>query len=283
MPKLKRKTSHVADRTGFEIYDGPEPRPGMYPAVIKQCKITKSDAGNMMYNIVTELDTEGVEGKEQYNGWPGFPRIVMTDKEGNIVREKAFYRAVCGNEDPEIVYNDLKASEGAGKVTKIGGINPIGISCRVQVKAETYEGERRMVVDTVYPSADGAKKAAKKKEEAAEDDLLVPDDNEAEAEVDYHDMDLVDLKAFAAEHLTKVPRAKAAIISALEDYFEAQQEEEEEDNSISRDELEDMKLKELKAFALEAGIKEKKLKGLSKDEIIDELVDLGIVKDTPPF
>ena len=73
MPKLKRKTSHVSDQTGFEIYDGPEPRPGMYPAVIKQCRISESSAGNLMYNIVVELATSDVKGKEEYNGWPGFP------------------------------------------------------------------------------------------------------------------------------------------------------------------------------------------------------------------
>ena len=114
MPKLKRNTSQVSDDAIYAMYDGPVPPSGVYPGVISSCYMSVSGNGNNMINVSGLFQTKGVEGKSKYDGFRIRGRIVIVDKEANMAREKAFYRAICGKEDVEIVFADMDKGDKPG-------------------------------------------------------------------------------------------------------------------------------------------------------------------------
>ena len=151
MPKLKRNTSQVSDDAIYAMYDGPTPPSGVYPGVISSCYMSVSGNGNNMINVSGLFQTKGVEGKSKYDGFRIRGRIVIVDKEANMAREKAFYRAICGKEDVEIVFADMDKGDKPGTVTKIGGVNPVGKKVKFQIRITPDSDQYGPELDYVLP------------------------------------------------------------------------------------------------------------------------------------
>lgn len=303
MPKLKRKTSHVSDDAIYTMYDGPEPRPGVYPGVITNCYMSKSGNGNMMFNLTGVLETKGVEDKEKYDGWRGRGRIVLVDKEANLAREKTFYRALGVSEDPDIVYDKLDEEDrNSGHVSKIGNKNPVGQKVKFQVVQDNRGPEYGMVIDMVLPLAGGKsskKSSDEEEEEELEDDETV--DEEGEGVPDLKSMTLAELRALAKEKGVKATK-KADIIDELTDWYadntdSDEDEDEDEDDGFDEDDEEDEEetgyistvdansrsLKDLFEYATSNGVKRKKIEGMKKGALVKFLTNEGLISDEPPF
>jgi hypothetical protein len=317
---IKRKTSHI-ESSGFDIYTGEEPPRGGYRAVIKKCAIQKSKGDNLMYAIVVELKAKPGTPKSQYDGWPSFPYIVMTDTEGNLAREQAFYMAICGKADAEVstVADASKFKPGDKQqtpVTKIGGQNPVGKIVNVQVKDETQEdGSTRKVVDRIFRVRDeDAEDTA-----ADEPDIEDEDDEDAEGlplyeEDDLRTKGLPALRKILQDEFgmdvteAKSLKTKDALVSAIleaqdeeadedededeEDPEDDPEEEEEEEDEEDEDDEEDpeeavrAELADMDRTALKALLKKRKVEfrvttKTTDDEIREALVP--VLLEDPPF
>lgn len=311
MPKLKRSVKGAPDRTGFESYDGPEPKPGVYRGKIKTCALRESSngSGNLYYNVLIELEArKGDKENVRYDGYPAWVRLVMTEKEGNLAREKQFYRALnLKTEEPDVLHDEI---DDGGKVKKIGGKDPIGAIVKVDIKTDRYEGEQRLSPDAIYP-VDPAKEsdADADEEEPEEDDDDIDEDedfddddvedeeDEAEEEVpDYASMKLPELKRLAKDAgIDSKGKSAKALAAALTEAWEAEEDEADDDDEPEEDEEEgttvaearEWKLTQLKKFAREeGGYPAADLNGLKAPEIIEMLVDDEVLimgDDEPPF
>lgn len=283
MPKLKRQTSQVED-SGFAVYDGDEPPRGVYRGKIKQCRLRESKNGNLYFNCLVEL--EGNEGaKKQYNGWPGWTMITLTDKDANIRREKSFYRAVCGKEDVDVVYNDLDkgSEEDRGKVTKIGGKSPIGVPVLLEVRTEMYEGQQRSRGDSILPA-----KAAEERADAGEPDEPEEDDDLLEDEdVDIEDEDVEEAPGDDedADDEEADSDDENSPENAVGDDDEGDSDDSDEPD-VTREELEALPLPRLRKKVLELwgdDFEADDLKGMKKGEILDMLEEDEFIGDGDPF
>lgn len=284
MPKLIRDTSNVNYEEGLrKPYGGPMPPQGVYPGEIVSCELrTNKEKTGQYFNLLVALETKGVEGKEQYDGYPAWVMLALTNKEANLNREQAFYAAIGAGTKPEILYDDK------GQVTKIGGKKPVGAKVKVFLKHELYEGVTSAKGDTIYPFGDGAPAAAKKPVADIED---APDDEEVEVEeaetqeVDLDAMTLPQLRELAkslgiATGRKKPDTLRDEITDALADQVTEEEEAEAEAEAaeaITQEEVEKMNIIKLKKFAVESGFEADDLKGMTKDEIIEVLVDEGLV------
>lgn len=305
MPKLKRQTSHVED-SGFEIYSGPEPPAGVYRGVIAQCKIRDSKSSdNKYYNVLVRL--EGNTGnKEQYNGYPCWVMLTMTDKEANLRREKQFYRAVCNNEDPEVVYKTEGEVANGFPVTKIGGKNPEGAKVSVQIRMEADRDGvgQRPKGDTIYPLKPVEGSAVS--DEPDEDDEELEDEELEDEEDSDRRAELEAMKPSALRNLAKsdydidtAGMKKPALIEAiLEHESEAKdaedsepdeddEDEDDEDDKPDYAELAGLSLPKLRKKVLEVwgdDYDADDLKEMKKDEILEDLVENEFIEDDePPF
>lgn len=245
MPGLmKRKTSHVAP-SGFELYTGDDPRPGGYRAVVKQMHVVKSKNDNLMFNAVVELHAKPGSDKAKYDGWAGFPMIVLTEVEANIQREQALYLAICGKPDTDTKtdVDPSKFVKGDGqkaKVLTIGGVNPIGkiVNARLTTQAG-LDGVNRIVCDSLFRARD--EEGSSTDTSSIEDDI---DDIETEDVVMYEEEELKALSLPALRKLlvdefemdaaeAKAIKSKAALVAAI---LEAQEEALDDDESDEEDE-----------------------------------------------
>lgn len=288
MPSLKRNVKHAPDRSGFEVYDGPSTIPaGLYEGVLKSVKLQKTRAGDYMFRLVVELDDKSTERKERTVGFPAFGNLVLMEKEALLAREKAFYRAVCGQDDVHVVYED-GVDDGPVKVTKIGGKNPVGVRVKAEIQDDTYQGETRSVLNAVYPLGKPttpvtSDAAADEPEDEPEEETDGPDEADAEARE-------AELKALGVAALRKIAKEldldtdgvkKAELIEAIldEEFGEAgdadedegdepEDEEDEEDEDSTDDEEEEDDESELVAL-------EKELAGMDRAGIKAKLKELG--------
>lgn len=175
MPTLK--FGHLdevdTDSSGFEIYDGPTPKPGIYTAKIKVMRVKMSKAGNAYFSILTEFCDDSSADKAETVGFPLWVNITPGEAEVQQIRTAQLFRAICGKKGPNVTHEDL---DDGGKVLKVGGKDPLGTEVRVEVKREVYEGESRAVAQSILPS--------KAKKEDVEEIDEVEEDEEIEAEVE---------------------------------------------------------------------------------------------------
>ena len=123
MPKLTRKTSHVDARKPFGVYDGETPTPGNYPGVIKSVALRTFSTGTQAFNVLVELEAPADSPHSKYNGFPAWTQIFLGEHEASIARENAFYQAVSGKSDVDVVFDD-KSEKKEPPITKIGGVKP---------------------------------------------------------------------------------------------------------------------------------------------------------------
>lgn len=290
MPKLKRNTSQVSDDAIYAMYDGPTPPSGVYPGVISSCYMSVSGNGNNMINVSGLFQTKGVEGKSKYDGFRIRGRIVIVDKEANMAREKAFYRAICGKEDVEIVFADMDRGDKPGTVTKIGGVNPVGKKVKFQIRITPDSDQYGPELDYVLPlgleiSSDDEDLEEVEVEEEDEDEVLVDEDDE-DGVPDFHNMGLKELRELA-KSVGISSTKKTDIIDELTDYYadnaEPEEDEDEQSGLWTSEEAGMKSLAELQDYAKEQGLKAKKFSGMKKNALIKFLTNEGLLSNEPPF
>ena len=285
MPKLKRKTSQVPDEAIYAMYDGPIPPSGVYPGVITSCYMSTSSNGNPMINVSGVLETAGVEGKEKYNGYRQRGRVVIVDKEANMAREKAFYRAIAGKEDVELVYTDMDKGDKPGTITKVGGVNPVGKKVKFQIRSRPDEDQYGPDLDYILPF--GPASSAKAVEEDDEEEDIVEEEELEEGEgvvPDYHSMSLTELRKFAESEHDITTKAKKDILAALDEIYSEDEDDEVEETGLwTSDEARSSSLEDLQAYSAEHGVKAKKISGMKKGALVKFLAAQNLLSDTPPF
>ena len=289
MPKLKRNTSQVSDDAIYAMYDGPTPPSGVYPGVISSCYMSVSGNGNNMINVSGLFQTKGIEGKSKYDGFRIRGRIVIVDKEANMAREKAFYRAICGKEDVEIVFADMDKGDKPGTVTKIGGVNPVGKKVKFQIRITPDSDQYGPELDYVLPlgleiSSDDEDLEEVEIEEEDEDEVLVDEDEDEDDIPDFRNMGLKELRDLARSVGIKATK-KTDIIDELTDYYadNAEPEEDEQSGLWTSEEAGMKSLSELQDYAKEQGVKAKKFAGMKKNALIKFLTNEELLSNEPPF
>lgn len=300
MPRLKRSTSGTPD-SGFTIYDGPEPGVGAYRGVIKRATVRMSSNDNPYYNVLVEFK-DNVDGKSQYDGYPSWTMITMTDKEANLRREKNFYRAIGVSEDPTLDYN-----EETGEIKKVGtktGAQLLGLPVVVNMRMDDRGSIRG---DEIFPSkvkTVSAKDIAEDEPGEDEDEeLLESEDEETEEMSDEEAERRAELEALRLPALRKAAKdseaditgisAKAEIIDAIIDAeFGAEAEDEDEE---AEDEWEHtweefnsirtlVKVKAAVLAAFPDDYSKEDLADMKKEDILQMLIEDEMVADpNPPF
>lgn len=151
MGKFNRNYSDVERREGGDGYNGDVPTPGIYDAILTSCKDHTSAAGNDGVEWIFEIT------EEPFAGWHGW---VYTNDDSAAWKEVQILEAVGIMEPGD---DNLKTTH--EKIVKDAG------ACRVKVKNETYEGEKRGKITVILPPKEGGskKKGGKKKGKKDED------------------------------------------------------------------------------------------------------------------
>ena len=294
MPKIVRDTTGVNYEEGLrKPYAGPTPPQGTYDCILQTCEYKQNKAKTgYYYNILAVLNTKGVEGKEQYDGFPAWVMLSLTNKEANLNREQAYYAALGAGLKPEVIIDDK------GQVTKIGGKKPTDVHAKVFIKHEVYEGQSQAKGDTIYPAGDvtsskPSKPASIEEQYADDEDVVVESAVDEVEEVDLDALTLPQLRELAKslDIVTgrKKPETLRDEIQAIWDAEEEEEEPEEPEDEpeeaeaeatvdiLTPKDAEAMNIIKLRAFAVESGFEKDDLKGLSKAEIIELLTDEGLV------
>jgi len=271
MPSVKRAGVKSAEvKTGYESYDGPQPRKGMYRGRVTAIKYRQFKSGSTGLELRVILEAQSGDPKDQakFDGYMTFPRIVFGDKEQMITRENNLYAALGVKDEPTIVYDDKDDVEAGATVTKLGGKNVVGVYVNVDLRQRRDSEDGDMEVDGVYKFKDrpGSAVKAEVASEDDEDDLTEDDETEEEAEteddvdaevaereVELNALTIVKLRAVAKElELDVKGLKKDEIVSAVldaefplddeesdEDEEEEESEEEEEDDSEEEEDEEE--------------------------------------------
>lgn len=215
MPTLK--FGHLdevdTDSSGFEIYDGPTPKPGIYTAKIKVMRVKMSKAGNAYFSILTEFCDDSSADKAETVGFPLWVNITPGDAEVQQIRTAQLFRAICGKKGPNVTHEEL---DDGGKVLKVGGKDPLGTEVRVEVKREVYEGESRAVAQSILPSK-AKKEEAEEIEEVEEEEVEVEEvEEETEEEAEAIAYSVASKKSLPA--LKKIAKEAGYEASDLKEY-----------------------------------------------------------------
>lgn len=258
---VKRDMSKAAEST-FKVYDGDEPRPGGYRAIVKQLNMQKSSGDNLMYAPVIELLAKPGSEKAKYDGYAIFPTIPLTENEHNQTREKAFYVAMTGKDvvSPNVDVDPGKFKPGdkqKAKVIDLNGIKPEGriVSVNLRRSTPTDDYPSRLECDLIFAARDadaGAEDAAsdnieddEEVEGAEEDDILYEEDELMEMGLPALRKILVDEFGMKTPE-AKLLKTKAALVETIlnaqvdmSDDEEEPEEDEDEDEELEEEEEDD--------------------------------------------
>lgn len=147
MGKMKRDYGDVERREPGEGYNGDQPKPGIYNAELSTLKEhSTSDTATQWTFDITD---------EPFAGWRGW---VYTNAEGAAWKELQILEAIGILAPGETEVNSTH--EQILKKAK---------PCRIRVKNETYEGEKRAKITTILPATDAATGGKKKKKDKGGD------------------------------------------------------------------------------------------------------------------
>lgn len=140
MGKMKRDYGDVERKEAGEGYTGEVPKPGIYNAVLSSVgDHTTSDTATVWTFDVTD---------EPFEGWRGW---VYTNAEGAAWKEIQILEAIGilkpGQNNLDATHESIMKKAGA---------------CRVKVKNEVYNDEKRAKITTILPPLDGKGKKSKK-------------------------------------------------------------------------------------------------------------------------
>jgi hypothetical protein len=250
MGKFSVKAKAQEVKSGFESYDGVEPKSGMHRAVIKNIRFKQFKSGSHGFVVLTELLAAKGDprGHKAYDGWPDFTNVVASPADDEPMKEGSqrglsnFLAALGVGDDPDIVFEDGDLTKGV-KLKKIGTKTITAIEGKaivtVDIGSETYNDETRMRVRNIFKAKeDGVKFDGTTEDEEAEDET---DIDEAEEEAEEDDAEVAEREA----ELTKLTIVK------------------------------------LRAAAKESGLTAADIKGLSKEELISAILDeeFGVAED----
>lgn len=257
MGKFSVKAKAEEVKTGFESYDGPEPKSGMHRAVVKNIRFKKFSTGSHGFVVLTELEAAKGDprGHKNLDGWPDFTNVVAVPADGEPMKEGSarglsnFLAAIGVGDDPDIVTEDGDLTKGV-KLKKIGSKLITGIEGKavvtVDIGSEEYNNETRMRVRNLFKAKDDAKAVSTEVEddeaEEAEDAEIEEDDEAvAEREAELTKLTIVKLRAEAKNSgLTAADikgLGKEELISAIldEEFGVEEDEEEAEDDEADAD------------------------------------------------
>lgn len=148
MGKFDRNYEEVERREAVETYAGDAPKPGIYDAVLTTCKEHTSSSGS----VGTEWTFDISDGT--YTGWRGW---VYTNDDTAAWKEVQILEAVgiLGEGKNSIATTHEKIVSKAGQ-------------CRIKVRNETYEDEKRGKITTILPPASNMNGSEKKKKKSGD-------------------------------------------------------------------------------------------------------------------
>lgn len=306
MPSLKRNVSKAPDKTGFESYDGPNPpkQAKVYRGRIKIARVREASTGTIGLNFLVDFEAEKGSPDAQYDGYPAWVTLWLSDKEPNQAREKQFYRAVGVPDnkldDVNVVHD---AIDDGGEIKKVGGRKVVGQIVKVDMQTERYNDELQLKGDAIYPAGKSKGKVDPDEDVADPDDGADPDadlldDAGDEQTYEEREAELADLKLPALRKIAKsdydLPtqgkNAEALRADILEhEYPDDGEGEGDEGDGEGGDEEHDyavvaeLKLPALRKWAIEnGGYEEADLKGVKHADILELLVDDEILPNPEP-
>ncbi len=134
--------------SGFEPYEGPLPPAGVYAAVIRSVRIRVSQAGNPYFNVLMEFGDQTTPEKQKFKGYPLWDKVVPGESDIQKERLAKFMNTVCGKTSGNVMHDEV--TDG-GKVTKIGGKDPVGVKCKVVAQRGSYSGEPILECRDLFP------------------------------------------------------------------------------------------------------------------------------------
>jgi hypothetical protein len=142
MPKVIVDVSNVPD-SDYQSYDGPTPPKGLYKALWKRGWWTKTkDGKKTMLKVLFILETDN-EAKKQFNGYPIFHNI--TYEPSTQWKMKELFAALRAGLKAAVDFDDK------GDVSRIGRAQVQKTWLLIHAKDDYYNGQRRIVVDTLAP------------------------------------------------------------------------------------------------------------------------------------
>lgn len=275
--------NNVSTDSGFTPYEGPLPKPGtIYPVVQKAATIRltgpNSKAPGTPY-INTMWEVESGECK----GFTAWHRLIPGEHEIQQTRIAQYMQAVCGKNMADVVHDEV---EDGGKVTKIGGRNPVGVKAGMtfQRKKDTQNAMEGEETPWIAEAADIIPGWKPKSKVEAEDEAE-PEDDDVEDEIE-DDEDVEEPEDEEAED-----DEDDSDDADEEEDEDADDEDEEEADGVPYEEAAKMSLVQLKKLAKDNDYEDSDLtdyKGpKGKKALLAQLVEDEIVasegEDEPPF
>lgn len=245
MAKLVYDTTGVDPNkpTGFEPYEGPVPKPGVYWGEIMVMRTAEGkDSGNTYLKVMYKLGPNEDPEKNKCAGAPIWDNVVPGEHELQQARLAQLLNAVCGK-PKAIVLTDDNTNE----VKTIGGKKPVGTRVKLVLQRESYQDQPQARVSDVFPLPKDVKWPTGPVDSS--DEELEEEDVEEEAEEDgdafearkeeLEGMTLVKLKLEAkkVEGAKTTGKASDIINSILDiEYPPVEEDEEEESEEVEEDE-----------------------------------------------
>lgn len=278
--------NNVSTDSGFTPYEGPLPKPGtIYPVVQKAATIrltgpNSKSPGTPYINTMWEIESGECKG---FTAWH---RLIPGEHEIQQTRIAQYMQAVCGKNMADVVHDEV---EDGGKVTKIGGRNPVGVKAGMtfQRKKDTQNAMEGEETPWIAEAADIIPGWKPKSKVEAEDEAE-PDEDDVEDEIEDDEDDVEEPEEDEADD-------EDADDSDEEDEDDEEDEEddsdEEEADGVPYEEAAKMSLVQLKKLAKDNDYEDSDLtdyKGpKGKKALLAQLVEDEIVaadgEDEPPF
>lgn len=150
MGQFKRNYADVERREGGEGYSGEVPKPGIYDAILTSLEDHPTDASPDGQEWIFEIT------EEPYAGWHGW---VYTNGDSAAWKEVQILEAIG-------VLKEGKDTIATTQEKIVSNAKP----CRVKVKNETYNDEKRGKITVILKPSEEGKKSSSKKGKASDDD-----------------------------------------------------------------------------------------------------------------
>lgn len=248
MAKITHDTTGIDPNkpTGFEPYEGPVPKPGVYWAEIQVCKTAVGkDSGNTYFKVLYRLGPNADPAKNECKGAPIWDNVVPGEHELSQARLAQLINSICGK--PKAVFD---VDDDTNEVKTVGGKKPVGTKVRLVVAREMYQGEPQARVSDVFPVpkgdtwGGGAVAAAEPEEEVeeeeteeAEEEIELSEEEEARS-AELSKKTLPALKKIAKDAgIEEVFKTKEEAVAAILDaeFGEGEEEEEEEEEEVEEE------------------------------------------------
>ena len=147
-------------------------------------------------------------------------------------------------------------------------------------KSKKKAGKKKVVEEEEEEEEEDEEEEDEEEEDEEEEDEEEEDEEEEDEEIDYEALSRKELKAICKEEGIKISKnaKKPALIEILtaedEEADDEEEEEEDDDDNERQEELEAMSAKELKKVGKAAGLKNKAMKELNKEDLIVAILEV---------